>query len=138
MLDTLTKIVYESGPLVSVASLRFEDDANFVTAVGLRFGSISAVFRAVDADDTLAVSLGTLVSSENETLIESTHSAPWSACMGLGLRWAWRLTNQQGYPDGVRLEFGDPDRPSGLIVELTVAASAIQILVATPVEKNSK
>jgi hypothetical protein len=96
------------------------------------------VFGAVEADDTLAVSLGALVSSENETLIESTHSAPWSACLGLGLRWAWSLTNQQGYLDGVRLEFGDPNRPFGLIVELTVAASAIQMFVATPAEIDLK
>src|SRR5437879_6272021 len=85
--DVLQKIVYESGPLVSVAYLRFENDAHFITTVGLQFGLLSAVFRAVEADDTLAVTLGTLVSSEDETLVEATHSAPWSACLGLGLRW---------------------------------------------------
>jgi hypothetical protein len=131
MLDTLAKMVYESGPLVSVAYLRFDDDPNFVTAVGLRFESMSSAFRAVEDDDTLAVSLGNLSSTETEELIDSTHSDPWSACLGLGLRWAWRLTNQQGYSDGVRLEFGDPDKPSSLMVEMTVAASAIQIFEAT-------
>ena len=108
----------------------FEGNARFVTAVGLQFASVSAVFRAVEADDTLAVSLGPLVPDEDETAVEATSSAPWSGCIGSGVRWAWRLTNQQGYPDGVRLEFGNPDKSSSTVVELIVAASAIQMFVA--------
>ena len=71
-------------PLLSVAYLRFDDDPNFVTSVGLQFESMSAAFRAIDEDDTLAVSLGPLSSNENEKLTDSTRSAPWSACAGLG------------------------------------------------------
>lgn len=131
MLDELRKIVDESGPLFGVTYARFENDAKFVTAVGLQFGSLSAVFRAVEDDDTLAVTIGALESCESETLVESSESAPWSGCLGFGLRWAWCLTNQQGYRDGARLEFGDPNKSGGLIVELTVAASAITIFEAT-------
>jgi hypothetical protein len=47
MLDTLAKMVYESGPLLGIACLTFENDAHFITAVGFQFASISAVFRAV-------------------------------------------------------------------------------------------
>jgi hypothetical protein len=132
MLDALAKIVDEGGPLVSVAYLRFGGDANFLTAVGLRFGSIPATFRAVEDDDTLALTLGPIEPNEGETLTEAAHFSSWSACVGLGLRWAWRLTNQQGYPDGVRLEFGDPNKPHRIVVELMVAASAIRVFVATP------
>jgi Family of unknown function (DUF6334) len=96
------------------------------------------VFRAVEADDTLAVSAGPLVPGKDETPIDATGSAPWSACIGFGVRWAWRLTNQQGYTDGLRLELGGPDGASSTVVELIVAASAIQMFVAARVDQNSR
>lgn len=80
----------------------------------------------------LAVSLGTLTPEPSETLIESGNSAPWSACMGFGICWAWRLTNQQGYSDGVRLEFSEPGEVSRAVVELIVAASAIELFMSVP------
>ena len=138
MRDTLAKIYEEGGPLVSVEYLVFQGDARFVTAVGLLFASVSVVFRAVDADDTLALSLSRLVPGEDETPVEATNSVPWSACLGSSVRWAWRLTNQQGYPDGVRLEFGIPDKASSTVVELIVVASAIQTFVATRSELEFK
>jgi hypothetical protein len=138
MLDTLAKIYDEGGPLFSVEYSLFEGDARFVTAVGLGFGSVSVVFRAVQDDDTLAVSLGSLVLAPHETLVEASSSIPWSACMGVGILWAWRLTNQQSYPDGVRLEFADPGKASIAVVELIVVASAIQIFVATPLAGEAR
>lgn len=132
MLDTLAKIYDDGGRLVGVTYTLFEGDPKFITAVGLRFEAVSAVFRAVTDDDTLAVSLGTLTPEPSETLIESGNSAPWSACMGFGICWAWRLTNQQGYSDGVRLEFSEPGEVSRAVVELIVAASAIELFMSVP------
>jgi hypothetical protein len=132
MLDILAKIYDEGGPLVSVACTLFEGDPRFIIAIELRFQLLSAVFRAVADDDTLAMSLGPLVPGPDETLIEAHKSAPWSACVGLSIRWAWQLTNHQGYNDGVRLEFSGPGQESGTIVELVVVASAIHTLVAVP------
>ena len=110
MVDALANIYDDGGPLVDVAYLVFKGNAGFVTAIGLRFASVSAVFRAVEADDTLAVSLGPLVPCKDEARVEAANLAPWAACIGSGVRWAWRLTNQQGHADGVRLEFGNPDK----------------------------
>jgi hypothetical protein len=132
MLDTLAKIYDDGGRLVSVTFTLFDGDPRFVTAIGLRFESLSAVFRAVPDDDTLAVSLGPLEPDPDETLIEVVNSTPWSACIGLGICWAWRLTNQQGYSDGVRLEFSEPGEESGATVELVVVASAIHVFVVVP------
>jgi len=128
MLDALKRIYEEGGPLVGVAYSMYNDNANWVTAVGLRFGTISAVFRAVPDDDTLNVSLGPLTPDEDETVIEVTESNPWCSCVGRGVSWAWRLTNQQGYSDGARLEFCNPDEQSSTVVEFVVVASGIQIL----------
>ncbi len=80
--------------------------------------------------DTLAVNLGTLKQDPDETLVEAGSSSPWSECIGLGICWAWQLTNQQGYSDGARLEFSEPGEESRVVVELIVVASAIKLFVA--------
>jgi hypothetical protein len=110
----------------------FERDPHFVTAVGLRFESVSAIFRAVPDDDTLAVSLGLLVPEASETLIDASSAVPWSDCVGFSICWAWRLTNQQGYSDGVRLEFSESGKESRAVIELVVVASTIEIFVVMP------
>jgi hypothetical protein len=132
MLDTLAKIYDDGGPLVGVSYTLFEGNPRFITAVGLRFEALSAVLRAVPDDDTLAVSLGRLAREPGETLIDAADSGPWPACMGLGIRWAWCLTNQQGYSDGVRPEFGEPGGESSAVVEVVVVASTIYFFVAVP------
>ena len=133
MLDTLAKIYDESRPLVGVAYALLESNPQFITAVELRFDATSAVFRAVADDDTLLPSFGDPLAPEpNETVIDVGNSAPWLACAGLGVCWAWRLTNQQGYSDGVRLEFSEPGEESRATVELVVSASAIDVFVVTP------
>jgi hypothetical protein len=129
MLDILAKIYDDAGRLVGVSQTLFEGDSRFVTAVGLRFEFLSAIFRAVPDDDTLAVSLESLVPEPNETLIDASQSAPWPACVGFSICWAWRLTNQQGYSDAVRFEFSERGKESRAVVELIVAASAIQTFV---------
>ena len=131
MLETLAKIYDGGGLLVNVTCTLFEGDQKFVTAIGLRFESISAVFRA-DADkDTLVASLGSLTPGSDETLVDITDLSPWRTCIGAGASWLWQLTNQQGYADGVRFEFANPDEPSRAVVELLVAASAIRTLIVS-------
>jgi len=132
MLDTLAKIYDGGGRLVGVSYTLFEGDPQFITAVELRFESLTAALRAVPDDDTLAVSLGTLEQRPGETLIEASDYGPWSACIGLSICWAWCLTNQQGYSDGVRLEFSERGGVSIAVVEFVVAASTIHLFVAVP------
>ena len=132
MLDTLAKIYDDGGRLVGVTHALFEGGPRFVTAIGLRFESSSAVFRAVAHDDTLAASLGPLIPTPDDMLIEAGGSAPWSGCVGLSICWGWQMTNHQGYADGVRLEFGERGQEPRAVVELIVAASAIQMYMAVP------
>lgn len=130
MLDTLGRLRADGGPLVGVAYSLFEGSPQFITAVGLRFEAAAAVFRAVAEDDTLAASFGPLEPEPGEMRVEVGRSAPWSGCLGAGVCWGWELTNQQGYTDGVRLEFREPGGPSRAVVELVVVASAVQVFVA--------
>ena len=129
MLDTLAKIYDDGGQLVNVTCTLFEGDRNFVTSVGLRFEFISAVFRANPDDDTLIASIGSLTPDADETLVDVSDSLPWATCLGAGACGLWQLTNQQGYAEGVRFEFGNPDEPSRGVVELLVTASAIKTLL---------
>jgi hypothetical protein len=127
MLDVLAKIYDEGGAFLGAEYTLFQGDRGFITAVGLRFETIDAVFRADPDHDTLVVTIDRLRPDADETLIDASNSAPWTTCVGFGIRWAWRLTNQQGYSDGVRLEFAKPGESSRAVLELIVAASAIEI-----------
>ena len=130
MLETLAKIYDHGSWLTSATIARFDGDLRFVTGVELGFGSLYATFRANKDDDTLVTTIGPLVATLDETLVDVSASPPWSACVGLGARWLWELTNQQGYTDGVRFEFGESGKPFQVVVELVVLACAIDIFVS--------
>jgi uncharacterized protein DUF6334 len=130
MLDVLAKIHDEGGRLTGVSCIQFGGDTRFTTAIGLRFERLSAILRANPDDDSLVVSLGALTAGSDEMLADISNAAPWSVCLGAGACWLWELTNQQGYKDGMRLEFGNPNEHSRGVVELLVVASAIQVFAA--------
>jgi hypothetical protein len=130
MLDALLSACNHGGKLLGVSRTLFHNDPRFVTTVSFRFESLTLGFRADSDLDTLDATIGQLTKDDNDVVSEVGSSAPWSACVGRGLRWGWRLTNQQGYTDGVRLEFGDPDSSDEVVVELLVVASAIQVFVS--------
>jgi len=127
MLRSLARIYDDGGSLLRVEYALFEGDPKFVTAVALHFESVSPVFRAISDDDTLVVTLSPLDLEAREIAIDVSQGMPWSLCRDHKIRWAWQLTNHQGYTDGVRLEFGKPTERSRAVVELIVAASAIQM-----------
>jgi hypothetical protein len=127
MLDVLAKIYDEGGAFLGAGYALFDGDQGFITAVELRFENLCAVFRAEPDYDTLAVTIDRLKPDADETLIDASNAEPWTTCVGFGICWAWQLTNQQGYSDGVRLEFAKPGESSRAVVELIVAASAIEI-----------
>jgi hypothetical protein len=127
MLDTLTKLINRDNQLIYVSYALFDGDPRFITAIELQFTSFSAVFRAVPDDDTLSVKIGSLEPDSDESLIDAGSYEPWSLCRGSHIVWGWRLTNQQGYDDGVRIEFSNPEEKLSFVVEFIVVASEIQI-----------
>ena len=125
MLDALAELC-DAGRLLGVTHVTFEGDPMFVTAVALRFESLTALFEAVSEDDTLAVRIG---APPEATGVDASAAPPWAECVGRAVRWAWRMTNQQGYTDGARLEFAGTGHASAT-VECVVAASAVRVFVA--------
>lgn len=133
MLSVLAKIHDEAGGLIGARYALFNGDLGFITAIELCFERMSAVFRANPDDDTLQVAIGSLSLDTTETVVDATDSHFWSPCCGQSLSWAWRLTNQQGYTDGVRLEFNaPPEQRFSSVVELVVIASAIALHISSP------
>ena len=129
MIQLLRAACYAGGRLRQVRELPLSPDSPLTYALELRFDSVTLSISAVDEDDTVALSLSGVVGSS------PVHSdSTWSLCIGKPLQWAWLMTNQQGYTDGVRLEFNDPDSPGSEIVDLVVAASSINVYRAQPIE----
>ncbi len=60
----------------------------------------------------------------------------WPLLIGRRLWWGWILTNQQGYEDGVQLEFapleGQPGAEQALKIQLVVAGSAFAVTKIVP------
>jgi hypothetical protein len=105
----------------------FEGDQNFIRGVELRFTSLVFNVRAIADDDTLSINFGPLQLDSYESLFEPEKSDLWSACIGSHIVWGWQLTNQQGYDDGLRLEFSALENKTGPVVEFVGVASAIHM-----------
>jgi len=129
MLETLAQIFDNGGQLTGVSCAAFDGEYTFITAFAFQFEGLTAVFRAMPDDDTIAANIGHLKAESDEIVLDVGGWSPWPECIGRTVRWAWRLTNPQGYTDGVRLEFGHPDEVSSTVVELVVAASGIRVFV---------
>ena len=125
LLDILRKLTYEAGVLVSADEHIFEKDSpDFIVGLALHFEQLSFYFAAQPDDDTIGVSLVAPLPATDCFVLSASYRAPWAAVNGQGCRWAWLLTNQQGYTDGVRLEFAT--EPEATFVEFVVTASAIR------------
>jgi hypothetical protein len=136
MIENLAKICDEFGQLVAVKYALFEGVSHQISAILLQFESTTATIRAVPDDDTIEVILGTFVPLQHEILVDMSGSSLWELLKGKSVFWAWQLINQQGYTDGLRLEFGEPNLNT--ILEMIVIASTIKIFRVSPVSARKR
>jgi glycosyltransferase involved in cell wall biosynthesis len=128
LIESLQRICDHGQRLVSVDLALFQGDRQFVTAVCLKFEFLTAVFKAMPDYDTLAVKIAEFEVDKDEEVVSATASHPWATLIGGKVVWGWRLTNQQGYTDGVRLEFIEPGKlQTRGIIDMVVGASMIEI-----------
>jgi hypothetical protein len=115
----LSEIVYDAGNLqrVNFYSTLEEDDE--FDGVLLVFEATSCFIRAINESDEVEL-LGEI--PENYFPVAGIDA--FKQCVGYPLQWAWFLINQQGYQDGIKLEF-----TNGVILELVVVASYFQAFV---------
>jgi hypothetical protein len=112
--------------LLGVDACYFDDDASFVTAFRFRYDLAQVAFYAVEDDDTVAAATGDGLACADGRWIDVSEHAVWAKCRGKHAVWAWALTNQQGYADGIRIEFA-PFTGEPVTVEAIVAASAFRL-----------
>ena len=125
MFTALKAACDRGGPLVGVREFQLFPGSNAISAVELQFQGLTVTLSAVADDDTISISLAPLAQPT-----QVGYSAHWDQCLGNPLRWAWLMTNQQGYTDGLRLEFGGPDNPQSVVLEFVVAASSFATFIA--------
>lgn len=116
--------IFDAGP----------DGLDWIDAIEFTFtgGSFATVYAESDFD-TVRLELEGMVSRDGCYIRDVTEVAPWMELIGGRLTWIWVLTNQQGYQDGLRLEFSFV---SGGVVTLLVIASGIQIYSSERIPLN--
>lgn len=80
-------------------------------------------------DDTVRLKDGRMDLAHAVLLHDRT---PWSTAVGCRVRWIWTLSNQQGYRDGLQIEF--TRERSTVSVQLMCMASAIVAACVTELE----
>lgn len=123
------------GPLVSI-ELAAEFPGS--TAISDRFDQWTLLFEGgavcvtVDPDwDTVRI---------GETSIPYTHVvrltdiSPWNRLIGCKMQWAWTLTNQREFTDGVQFEFAGPTR--SWAIQLIAEASMLTSYSLEPLDRE--
>lgn len=121
--ELLHKVCNEAGRLLNVREAILEPGYGLVSEIELEFENLTATISADEDCDTISVDLSPLPQGRE---FKSSISSPWRQCVGKRLQWVWSMTNQQGYTDGTRFEFFEPNESDSTIVELVVAASSLE------------
>ena len=129
--DTLHQAVHHAGRLVNVRGALLSKEVTRISAVELVFESLTITFSVDSEFDTIIASSLPLSSEE---LICPAVQPFWEHCLGKRLQWAWRLTNQQGYEDGIRFGFQNTDESDYAYIELIAAASSFDFFTVNRVE----
>lgn len=102
-----------------------EDSPDMLLAISLIFSNAIIVIEA-QTDDTLKlISKDEWQSTESFYEITLSEQMPWIKAKGKPLLWSWALFNQQGYFDGVQLEFSKNVSDDAVIIQLIALGSEI-------------
>lgn len=127
----IVRAVIDAGmPLTSVEYCMDVDLPAAPVAIRWTFESRSFVVAANGFDDTVVVSEQVPGEYAELRFSEVDRAAsPWHDALGAKLKWAWLLTNHQGYSDGVQLQFEGLDDGPARCCQLLAMASTLQIRV---------
>jgi hypothetical protein len=122
----MASAVDQGGRLLSVECLMDEDLPKGPVALRLEFERLSFYLLADANDDTISVasSLPDELHSLRVSKVDD-QAGPWKGAVGSALSWAWLLTNQQGYADGVQLEFRGGERAELSCIQVIAVASTL-------------
>jgi hypothetical protein len=95
---------------------------------GFEHGSFTVTAEASDDSIRLGATGATL-----PYVTDLSGEDPWSRLIGCGILWIWRMTNQNGYFDGLQLEFARPGECWS--VQLMCGASAFSPASFGPLDR---
>jgi hypothetical protein len=122
-MDLLLKLM-DAGALSSVDKLVDPELPSAAEVYVLRFEQLTLTICVNPDDDTVVLVEGERIAPSQ---MKGEAEAIWSNAVGRPLRWAWLLTNQQGYGDGVQLDFARPEEARGVCLQLLAVASALKL-----------
>lgn len=126
-IDVLREVFDDGGRLKQVWEARFEGSADFITEMKFCFENCTLIVSADGEYDTVVLRKGGFSDDKDSEKINVSAILPWSKALDHGMCWGWELTNHQGYTDGIRVEFANPDTNASVEIELIVAASALHL-----------
>lgn len=127
--------IYDDGLRLSSVVHRIDVELG-VVSVGLTFGK-SPVCVEIDPDfDSLWLTRDMRpTSGAHERVEDASSSGLWKACLGLPIRWAWVLTDQQGYSDGLQLTLGSNEFVEEPTIQMIGIGSRIRIFDVSPTRR---
>ncbi len=98
----------------------------------LKFGFENGVlnFMVIQEDDTIHFGCSPGIGSySHKKDVKGNIAATLSPLISSRLIWMWKLTNQQGYEDGIQLEFGKKDSlcQAKRIIQMMAIASTLKL-----------
>lgn len=123
----------EGSALSGVRYELFEGDPNFITSVIFRLDAIEIKFKAEPNYDEITVELNNSETDSDCEIVDVSKISPWTSLIGSQSSWIWLLTNNQGYEDGVRIEFRNEQEKVINTVDLIVMASSIKLYTSTEI-----
>jgi hypothetical protein len=140
-MTVLQRLLIDRGQLTAVVDL---DPTLPRNALALVFNDATTIIVVSERDDTIALcdsddlsSLESLLAAEqyrelNQSVaqmrspsghvVDVSTESPWASVVSKTPTWAWCLTNNLGYRDGLQIEFVDDNR-NGVTIQLVAAAS---------------
>jgi len=116
---TLSKFLSLNGILLQ--RVLAHSSKGCVDRIVFDFGKSRLSVRADGDDDSLDLGVESK-DSKGAGWVDLTRRNPWRHCVGKPFGWGWVAVNQQGYPDGLLISFGNI-RPQ---LMLNVVASSIK------------
>lgn len=101
------KAVFDIDPTCpgSALAFQFETGITIASVTPLDAVALADVGVALPDDPSAHHTLAALRGGDTRELVALTPDHPWSTLVDNSVIWAWNLTNNQGYCDGVQLEF---------------------------------
>ena len=112
---------------MNVSEYSFPELPEEIALLILKFENLSCAFRIVEDSDEIFISLDV----GTDGFVNRKLSSFWTETFGKNIMFAWELTNNQGYRDGLQLEFTE----NSLTIQFLVVASSLRLYKIEQVSK---